>query len=89
MFRAAQRNSWIAYVSSITKDTPIGKIWKKVHKILGKSIQAHIPTLLIDNKDYDPKDVASPFAENLSCISKGSTTESFLLKKKYKRDKSY
>ena len=88
VFRAAQRNSWISYVSSINIDTPISKIWKKVHKILGKHIRTHVPTLSINNEIiYDAKDVATAFAENLSRISKGSSTRAFLMNKSIREAK--
>ena len=44
-FNEAQRKSWRSYVESVCKDTPLSKIWKKVHKILGKHIKAHVPVL--------------------------------------------
>ena len=84
-FKAAQQNSWKTYVFTINKDTPISAIWKKVHKILGKPSQTHVPTLLINNEiKYDTKEVASAFAESLSNISRGSSLPEF---QAIKRDK--
>ena len=78
IFREAQRVSWKSYVSSINENTPISKIWKKIHKISGKPVKAHVPTLFVDNEIiYDSKEVASAFAKSLSNISKGSSSPSF------------
>ena len=85
IFRTAQRSSWVSYVSSITKDTPVSKIWKRVHKILGKHIRVHAPTLLVnDVMIYDSKEIAQAFAKNLSNISRGSARKSFLAIKEKK-----
>ena len=82
-FKTAQRNSWKSYVFTINKDTPVSAIWKKVHKISGKNVQTHVPTLLVDNEvKYDPREAASVFAESLSTISRGSSSPSFLVLKR-------
>ena len=70
--------SWRNYVSSINERTPIGKIWKRISRILGKRTGMHRPILENDNGNItDPKEVANTFGEHMSDISEGSQIPQF------------
>ena len=88
-YRLAQKESWKSYVSGITSETPISKIWKKVNKLRGKYKGAHIPTLKVnDQAVVEPSEVANIIAKSLSDISKGraDTDPIFANRKKTEED---
>ena len=75
--------SWNEYISSINSETPLNKIWKKVHKINGKYKACNMPVLKHNgNLISDPLDVGNLMGDTLSTISKGSQDPNFLKNKR-------
>ena len=68
----AKREHWKKYITSISSETPLGVIWKKVQKINGKFKPQNLP-LLLHNGNYTASQVetANVFAERFSEISSG------------------
>ena len=46
----AKAASWQKYVSGISSDTPIGRVWGKVKKLSGKFVPSPTPALTINNQ---------------------------------------
>ena len=69
--KAARRQSWVSFVSTINKRTPTTTIWKKIRKIAGKYIPSPPPVLKINNQHIsNPLDVSNIFAEHFANVSK-------------------
>lgn len=69
---AAKRQSWSQYVSSINKDTPIGKVYKRIGKMKGKQQQHRSPCLTVgDLTTADSAVVADLLAEKFADTSSG------------------
>ena len=67
----AKQSSWIKYVSSINKDTPMKKIWNRVSKMRGK-LSHRAPCLTVGGVvTADPTAVANILAENFADVSSG------------------
>ena len=71
--RLSVAKSWHAYVSSLTADTPLSAIWRKVHKLSGKHPPLNAPVLKIQNTSIaDPLKIANTLGSHFSQISSGS-----------------
>ena len=70
--RAAKRASWDAFVSTITRDTPVSLIWEFIRRIHGKGIKRPY-YLLIDNViTDDPHAIAEAIALHFESVSADS-----------------
>ena len=79
----AQRKSWQEYVSGLSENTAINKVWKKIKKIQGRFGSIQRPVLHHNNTLHtEPQDVANTFAHNLSNVSQGLQDPAFLKLKK-------
>ena len=68
--KKARRESWMAFLSTITWKTPLSQIWNKVRKITGKFTPRSLPVLQInDNQISDPKLVSNAFADHFARVS--------------------
>ena len=73
--KTAQRDSWKAYVSSITARTPLTQVFNRVRKISGKFSPPPPPVLLHAGETVaDPKTVAGLFAEHFASVSRKDPT---------------
>ena len=74
-----KRESWQQYISKITVDTPISKVWRRIRKISRRYPASHPPCLRIgDTILSDPDEVCEALAEHYSRVSStGSYTEEF------------
>ena len=71
--RLSVTKSWQAYVSSLTADTPLAAVWRKVHKLAGKHSPVKAPVLTVHNTSIaDPLQVANTLGSHFSQISSGS-----------------
>ncbi len=62
-----------AYVSSLTADTPLSAVWRKVYKLSGKHPPVNAPVLKVHNTAIaDPLKVANTLDSHFSQISSGS-----------------
>ena len=67
----ARKASWQQYTSTLTSDTPIGKVFKRIKKIEGKD-RPHLPCLVHGGRTVsDPQGVATELAEMFADISSG------------------
>ena len=68
--KKARRESWMAFLSTITWKTPLSQIWNKVRKIAGKFTPRSLPVLQVnDNQITDPKLVCNAFADHFAGVS--------------------
>ena len=68
--RTARREYWNSFVASITKDTPMSIIWKRVRKINGKYAPTPSPSLLVNGVFHQEPEVVSNFmAEHVAATS--------------------
>lgn len=66
----ARRSSWREYVSTITKETPMSKIWSRIGKMNGKYPSHHPPYLRVAGVDIsEGGQVANVLAEHFSAVS--------------------
>ena len=72
--RRARKENWMNFISTINKDTPMSKIWKRVKKLNGKYIPSHPPSLH-DNGVLmqDPQVVADILGEHLASVSSNNS----------------
>ena len=68
--RRARRSYWEDFVSSITKDTPMSKIWKRVKKLNGKYPTNHPPSVMVNGSLHqDPQIVCNLLGEHVAAVS--------------------
>ena len=77
-FIQAKKDSWINYVSQLTSETPIAKIWKRIGKIQGKRSSPTIKHMSLNNQNLTSKKdiveaLASTFQEQQSTINSNRT----------------
>ena len=71
-FNEAKRASWRAYVSQLTRFTPISEVWSRIKRISGRSCSVPLPVLRIHGQDVmHPADVANEIGRALSEKSRG------------------
>ena len=80
VFNIAKKNSWISYVSKLTRDTPITKVWKRIARIQGKRSSTTIKFLKSNNTVYQTKiEIADALATNFQTQqSTKNSTRAFL-----------
>ena len=70
--KAARRQSWANFVSSINSRTPQSVMWQKIRKIAGKFTPSPPPVLKVNgNYIADAQEVSNIFSEHLH-VSRGS-----------------
>lgn len=86
IIRLSVTTSWRAYVSTLTSNTPLSAVWRKVHKLSGKHPPLHAPVLKVSNSTIaEPLAVANALGSHFSKISSGShLTPQFLTLKSIK-----
>ena len=68
----ARKQSWQKYVSTLTKDTPMNKIWQRINKMNGKYSNYGKSHLMRNGEEIiDQGDVAAALAEHFSEVSSG------------------
>ena len=68
--KKARRDSWKAFLSTVTWKTPLSQIWNKVRKIAGKFTPSPLPVLQLDsNQISEPELVSNAFAEHFAKVS--------------------
>ena len=68
--RRARKNSWNKFVSSINKDTPMSKIWKRIGKLNRKYPPSRPPSLMTNGiLHQDPEIVCNILGEHVANIS--------------------
>ena len=68
--KAARRQSWCAFVSSINSRTPQTVVWKRLRKIAGKFTPIPPPILRINGQYITrPLEVSDVFAEHFAVVS--------------------
>lgn len=84
VLKKARRESWKAYVSSITAETPLTQVWTRVRKISGK-FSAPPPPVLSHAGEMvaDPKAVADIFADHFASVCRKDPTSTMA---RYRRD---
>jgi len=66
----ARKNSWNDYISTLTVDTPMTKIWNRIGKMRGKYPVHHPPCLTINNNTISEQaDVANALGAHYASIS--------------------
>ena len=71
ILKAAQRDSWKEYVSSVTARTPLTEVFNRVLKISGKFSPPPPPVLIYGGATVaDPQLLAGLFAEHFSGVSR-------------------
>ena len=69
--KAARRQCWASFVSSINRRTPVSSIWKKIGKIAGKFTPNPPPVLKVNNnKIADAKDISNKLGDHFALVSK-------------------
>ena len=69
-YRHSMKQSWQSFVSTITTDTPMSKIWKKIAKIRGRWRGTSPPTLIDgDTIVVDESTVANRLGEHFAAVS--------------------
>ena len=70
VIKNAKRESWRQYTSSITSQTPITQIWKKI-RALDRKTSFSLPQAILDNTQLitNPRDIAEAFATHFSSAS--------------------
>ena len=70
--RAARETSWKKYASSLTSETPMNKVWKRLNKMRNRH-RGGMPCLSVGgNNIVDPEDIANALADNFEDVSSGS-----------------
>ena len=68
--KTAKYNSWKSFISTITKETPMKKIWKRIRKMKGSNSPIRTPCIDHNNATItEPQDIANILAEHYSSIS--------------------
>ena len=69
--KAARRQSWANFISTINSKTPQSVIWQKIRKIAGKFTPSPPPVLKVNgNYITDAQEVSNIFAEHFACVSR-------------------
>ena len=64
-FNLAKRNSWMQYVSQLSGDFPIAKVWKRISRIQGKKSAPTIKIMTHNNQTFVTKpEIAEALAAN-------------------------
>lgn len=83
----ARKNSWRGYVSTLTADTPMSKIWNRVGKMTGRYSQHHAPCLLGQNgPTADPDAVVEILADHYENVSSSAAYSPDFIKIKEKNE---
>ena len=68
--KQAQRDHWIAYVSSINQRSSLHSLWKKIQKISGKFLPSPVPALTIRGRPAtDIREVANELCSAFAAVS--------------------
>ena len=72
IFNQAKKESWIDYVSQLSSNTPINKVWKRISRIQGKRSFPTITHMTYNNQKLQSKkeiveDLATNFQDQQSC----------------------
>ena len=72
-FNEAKKSSWRAYVSQLTRFTPIAEVWSRIKRISGRSCSVPLPVLRVLGRDVmRPADVANEIGRAFSERSRGA-----------------
>ena len=74
--KQARRTSWQSFVGSLSSQTPLQEVWKRVKKMRGKFSPDPLPILNVGGSISNPKDVADVMAAAFSDISSRDQTQS-------------
>ena len=83
--REAKRKSWITYITTINRFTPLSSIWRRIQRISGRGSPIQLPALTLPNGNIitNPQDVANHIGEKWAeRWTLGTTHPTFL---RYKR----
>ena len=71
--RKARSDSWKAYVSTLTSDTPLTRVWKRIRNIKGTFSNRSICLSSNGVLEMDPQAVANTLAEHVSTVSSSTS----------------
>ena len=75
-FNEAKKSSWRAYVSQLTRFTPISEVWSRIKRISGRSCSVPLPVLRVHGRDVmHPADVANEIGRAFSERSRGDCSD--------------
>ena len=79
----AKRDSWISYISTINRFTPLSSVWRRIHRISGRGSPIPLPTLTLSNNVIsDPTEVANFIGQKWSDRWKLGTTHPTFIRHK-------
>ena len=79
----AKRDSWISYISTINRFTPLSSVWRRIHRISGRGSPIPLPTLTLSNNVIsNPTEVANFIGQKWSDRWKLGTTHPTFIRHK-------
>ena len=79
----AKRDSWISYISTINRFTPLSSVWRRIHRISGRGSPIPLPALTLSNSVIsDPTEVANFIGQKWSDRWKLGTTHPTFIRHK-------